>query len=93
MSRKRVAEEKSTRIDLLDKTSRNREGEAVGMESESVLTLALPGEMMPPTLHVLPVSERPFFPGQMSSLMVPEGPGWRRSRQSARLRTSWSPCC
>lgn len=34
--------------------------------------LVLPGSVLPPTLHLLPVTERPFFPGQVMPVLVGE---------------------
>lgn len=39
---------------------------------ESHTQLVLPGDVLPPTLHLLPLSERPFFPGQVMPILVSE---------------------
>ncbi|MGF1615944.1 MAG: endopeptidase La [Gammaproteobacteria bacterium] len=39
---------------------------------ESHTQLVLPGDALPTTLHLLPLSERPFFPGQVMPILVSE---------------------
>lgn len=39
---------------------------------ESHTQLVLPGDVLPPTLHLLPLTERPFFPGQVMPILVSE---------------------
>ena len=43
-------------------------------ESETPSQLALPGDVAPNTLHILPLSERPFFPAQALPLILNKEP-------------------
>ena len=40
--------------------------------------LVVPSKVLPPTLYILPLSERPFFPAQSVPLLMNEGP-WMES--------------
>ena len=72
MTSKSAAEELSTRLDVSENVSTAKEGEVIRAQDDAASAIARPGEVLPPTLHVLPVSERPFFPGQMMPVMLPE---------------------
>ena len=74
MSSKSFATEHSAELDVCEETSATREGEVIEAPHEAASALARPGEVLLPTLHVLPVSERPFFPGQMMPLILPDDP-------------------
>lgn len=43
-------------------------------EREATSQLALPGDLVPSTLHILPLSERPFFPAQALPLILNKDP-------------------
>ncbi|MGD9788871.1 MAG: LON peptidase substrate-binding domain-containing protein, partial [Sulfuricellaceae bacterium] len=52
------------------------EGEILdGQDTEGGTSgLVVPSKVLPPTLYILPLSERPFFPAQSVPLLMNEGP-------------------
>ena len=71
MSINSAAENQAIRLGELEQGVTATEGEVIEAQSAAASALARPGEVLPPTLHVLPVSERPFFPGQFMPVMMP----------------------
>jgi len=50
------------------------EGELIGPEDDRGGTANLPAQTLPATLHILPLTEKPFFPAQTLPLIMNEGP-------------------
>lgn len=53
-----------------DTRAARKKGSEADQEKSS--QLVLPGTVLPPTLHLVPLSERPFFPGQVMPILVNE---------------------
>ncbi|MCU0840996.1 MAG: endopeptidase La [Thiobacillaceae bacterium] len=57
------------------------EGEIVGQGEGEGITANLPAQTLPATIHLLPLTEKPFFPAQNLPLIMNEGPWMETVRQ------------
>jgi ATP-dependent Lon protease len=57
------------------------EGEIVNETEEAPEKIGLPAKTLPVTLHILPMTEKPFFPAQTLPLIMNEGPWMETVRQ------------
>ncbi len=57
------------------------EGEIVEPAEEAAALPALPARTLPSTIHILPLTEKPFFPAQTLPLIMNEGPWMETVRQ------------
>jgi hypothetical protein len=59
------------------------EGEIVdnGENSREIGKLNLPAQTLPTTVHILPMTEKPFFPAQTLPLIMNEGPWMETVKQ------------
>ena len=74
MSRKAAAQQPPTRPKPSGQQLAGKDGEVKEAKQEAAWALARRGEALPPTLHVLPLSERPFFAGQTMPLVTADVP-------------------